>query len=131
MAINKNKNVMIQITISKADNERLSAIQDELSANLSIELSKSQTIAFLIKNYGARPTAPTPRNDEPRAKKGAINYQAQIIALKDKLNVSFTRLSEILGIPASTLKKYASGTQQPKNENEQIIKQALARYGIK
>lgn len=133
--INKDKNNVLQITISKTDSAKLDEIQTHLSAFLNIDLTKSQTIAFLIRNYSTKPSAkPTTTETPKQAPKGVssgVNYSAQIKALKDKLGVSFTRLGEILGIPPSTLKKYASGTQQPKAENEQIIKTALANYGIK
>ena len=133
MAINKDKNQLLQITLSKADIERLFIIQNELSDLLSIELNKSQTIAFLIKNYGKNPIKHEINkiNTQPRASKNNVNYQAQIRALKDKLNVSFTQLSAMLSIPASTLKKYANGTQKPKGENEQLLNDALKTYGIK
>ena len=131
--INKTKNQLLQITLSKSDYERLINIQESLSALLSIDLNKSQTIAFLIKNYGKSPLNKEIDfiNEKPRASKNNINYQAQIRALKDKLNVSFTELSAIVGIPSSTLKKYANGTQQPKGENEQLLNDALKKYGIK
>ena len=133
MAINKTKNTNLQITISKSDLERLTEISEQISELLGIQLNKSQTISFLIKNYGK--TSANKKadaiNTQPRASKNGFNYMAQIIALKDKLNVSYTRLGEIIGIPPSTLKKYANGTQQPKAENEQLLKDALMKYGIK
>lgn len=131
--INKSKNQLLQITLSKADYERLIAIQNELSERLSIELNKSQTIAFLIKNYGKLPLNQQIDviNTKPRASKKGIDYQAQILALKDKLNVSYSKLGEIVGISPSTLKKYVSGIQRPKDENEQLLLQALKRYNIK
>lgn len=131
MAINKNKNVNLQLTISKQDSERLLKIQEQLSALLGVEITKSQTIAFLIKNYEKAPRIQEPKQKPNRAIKENINYQSQILALKDKINVSYPKLSQIIGIPTSTLKKYASGTQQPQGENEQLLNDALKRYGIK
>lgn len=128
--INKQKNNLLQITLSKADTEKLLSIQSELSALLSIDLNKSQTIAFLIKNYG-KSQVKCEMPSKPRAMKGNMNYQALVIALKDKLNVSYAKLSNITGIPETTLKKYASGKQQPKDENERLLNDALKRYGIK
>ena len=134
MAINKDKNILIQITLSKADAERLNGITNLLSTLLDIELTKSQTIAFLIKNYGKSPL--NKENDivanrQPKAEKNGINYSAQVKALKDKLGVSYARLSELLSIPAPTLKKYASGIQNPQGENLELLNQALKNYGIK
>lgn len=126
--INKEKNNLIQITLSNTDTEKLLMIQESLSKLLAVDLTKSQAIAFLIRNYDSKPKTEQPKPNKP---KSAVNYQAQISALKDKLNVSFTELSAILSIPASTLKKYASGTQEPKKENAEIILNALKRYGIK
>lgn len=129
MAINKN-NVNLQLTISKSDSDKLSLIVADLSQDLGIDLTKSQAISLLIRNYKkAKPT------QEPKATKKALNdtynYQGQLHALKDKLNCSFSDLEAIIGIPKTTLKKYYYGTQQPKEENAQIIKNAIARYGIK
>ena len=118
----------LQITLSKADYERLLTIQNELSIQLSIDLNKSQVIGLLLRNYhGQEPNKPT----APKQNKKVLSYQSQVLALKDKLNVSYTHLSEIIGIPASTLKKYANGSQEPKDNNEQLIINALKKYGIK
>lgn len=128
--INKDKNVLFNITLSKADNEKLSLIVADLSQDLGVNLTKSQAIGLLIKNY--KKEQPKTTNKPPKkAYSDNYNYQAQIQALKLKLNCSYTELSRIIGIPQSTLKKYASGTQQPKEENAQLIKQAIARCGIK
>lgn len=132
--INKSKNQLLQITLSKADFERLIAIQNDLSTLLSVDLNKSQTIAFLIKNYGktqAKQPIFNENESKPRAPKSNVNYQAQVIALKEKLNVSYPRLSQMVGIPETTLKKYALGKQKPKGENEKLLNDALKKYGIK
>ena len=134
MAINKTKNKLLQITLSNADYDRLNQIADLLSTLLGVDLNKSQTIAFLIKNYGKSPLNSendVVANRQPKSQKDGINYSAQVKALKDKLNVSFPRLSQMLGIPEATLKKYASDKQRPKGENEQLLKDALKKYGIK
>jgi DNA-binding transcriptional regulator YiaG len=111
----------------------LTEISAELGDILGIDFNKSQIISFLIKNYGK--TSAYKKADavstQNRTTKSGFNYMAQIIALKDKLNVSYPRLAQIIGIPESTLKKYANGTQQPKAENEQLLKDALLKYGIK
>ena len=126
--INKSKNVNLQLTISKNSYEKLLNIQSDLNELLNFELSKSQTIEYLIKQYETK----APIKADAKAKQSEKElYKSRIIALKDALNVSYPRLSEILGIPISTLKKYASGTQQPKGENEKILIDALKRYGIK
>ena len=132
MAINKDKNKSLIITLSNQDINLLNRIVEDISNDLNIELTKSQAIAQLIRNYKKAPT-PKPAEQKPTKRQVSdnYNYQAQIRALKDKLNCSFTKLSQILGIPTSTLKKYANGTQQPKEENARIIKNAIARYGIK
>ena len=138
MAINKTKNKLLQITLSNQDAERLEQIKNDISEMLNIDLNKSQTIAFLIKNYSKTATFSQIANinlyaEKPQktATKNGINYSAQVRALKDKLSVSFTDLSVIVGIPAPTLKKYASDIQRPKGENEQLLKDALKKYGIK
>lgn len=132
--INKSKNKNLQLTLSNADYERLEQVNDLLNTLLGVNLTKSQAVAFLIRNYGNTPlnkSVDVVKPRQPRASKDGVNYQAQIIALKDKLNVSYTRLSQIIGIPPSTLKKYASGTQQPTNDNLTLLNEALSKYGIK
>lgn len=131
MAINKNKNVNLQLTINKSDIERLNNIIDNLSLVFGMEITKSQAITYLIRNYGKDQQRTKKESKPNRAIKNGFDYSSQIVALKDKLNVSYPRLSQILGIPASTLKKYASGKQQPTGENESAIIQALKDYGIK
>lgn len=133
MAINKTKNNNLQITLSKADYEKLLSIQNDLSALLSIDLNKSQTIAFLIKNYGkTQPKGEILQEKQPKhANKNGVDYGAQVRALKDKLNVSYPKLSAIVGIPAPTLKKYGNDTQRPQGENLELLNQALKNYGIK
>ncbi len=130
MAINKDKNVLFNITISKADNEKLNIIVADLSQDLGINLTKSQAIGILIKNYKKESPKATTK-PQKKAYSDNYNYQSQIQALKLKLNVSYPHLAEIIGIPLSTLKKYAYGQQQPKDENAKLIKQAIARCGIK
>lgn len=128
--INKDKNVLFNITISKADSDKLALIVADLSQDLGVNLTKSQAIALLIKNY--KKEQPKTANKPPKkAYSDNYNYSAQLHALKDKLNCSFTDLERLIGIPYTTIKKYYYGTQQPKEENAQIIKQAIARYGIK
>ena len=121
----KATNINIQITLTQDTANKLNAIAEDLSDKLCLNVSKSQAITFLINNYGK--TAKNESKPQPKTKTSAINYQAQIRALKDKLGVSFTELSNLLDI----LKKYASGAQQPKEDNESKIMQALKRYGIK
>ena len=132
--INKDKNINLQITLTKATYNKLLEIQEDVSALLDVDLNKSQTISFLIKNYSHIDHLKTSLNTSqtaPKNNKSAVNYQAQVKALKDKLDVSYNRLSELLGIPAPTLKKYASGIQQPKGENEILLNKAIKDYGIK
>ena len=130
--VNKDKNTILAITLNKDTATRLNYVVDDLSKSLNIALTKSQAIAILINNYKQpQITQPKPKESKPRTSKTALNYQSQLLALKDKLNVSYTHLSEILDIPTSTLKKYASGNQQPQGENEQKLINALKRYGIK
>lgn len=137
--INTNKNVDIRITLRKADAERLEIIKSEIENELTITLTKSQVIGFLIRNFSIQADKKTPmqKATEQRLKRAqahkisGVNYGDLVRKLKDALNVSYTRLSEILSIPSPTLKKYASGKQQPTNENLQLLNDALKKYGIK
>ena len=128
--INKEKNILFNITISKADNEKLSLIVADLSQDLGINLTKSQAITLLIRNYKKEQPKTTAKPPK-KAYSDNYNYQGQLQALKLKLNCSFTELESIIGIPKTTLKKYYYGTQQPKHENAEIIKRVIARCGIK
>lgn len=126
--INKSKNVNLQLTISKSTYEKLLNIQIDLNELLNFELSKSQTIEYLIKQYENK----TPNKTKDKAKQSEKElYKARIIALKDALNVSYPRLSQILGIPETTIKKYSMAKQQPTGENKIILDKALKHYGIK
>lgn len=128
--INKDKNVLFNITISKTDNEKLNIIVADLSQDLGLNITKSQAIALLIRNY--KKEKPKAEYKPPKkAYNDNYNYQGQLKALKDKLNCSFSDLERLLGIPKTTIKKYYYGTQQPREENAIIIKNAIARYGIK
>lgn len=126
--INKSKNVNLQLTISKNSYEKLLNIQSDLNELLNFELSKSQTIEYLIKQYETK----APIKADAKAKQSEKElYKSRIIALKDALNVSYPRLSQIIGIPEPTIKKYAMGKQAPTGENKQLLDNALKHYGIK
>ena len=53
--INKSKNKNLQLTLSNADYERLEQVNDLLNTLLGVNLTKSQAVAFLIRNYGNTP----------------------------------------------------------------------------
>ena len=126
--INKNEKTLLQISLRNSDYEKLLSIKTTLINALKIDLSKSDTIAYLINNFDASPKGET--KPKKQAKNG-LNYSAYIKMLKDRANASYTELGEMLEIPPSTLKKYASGTQTPKGENEQKLLNAFKRYGLK
>lgn len=126
--INKDKNTLLQITLRKSDYEKLLNIKTMLINALKIDLSKSDTIAYLINNYDASPKGETKPKKQT---KNGLDYGAYIKMLKDRANASYTELGQMLNIPPSTLKKYASGTQTPKGENEQKLLNAFKRYGLK
>ena len=130
--INKDKNVNLQLTINKETASQLKYVIDDLSKLFNISLTKSQAIAYLINNYKHTPqTAKEPKETKQKAVKNGVNYQAQLLALRDKLGISYPHLSEIIDIPLSTLKRYVYGQQTPNDINSQKILTALKRYGIK
>lgn len=133
--INKTKNINLQITINKNDYDLLMSINDGLNQSLGMELTKSQTIAYLIKQYryNGLNQSQEHRVEESKAKReeDIIKFRTMTNALKDKLDVSYPRLSEMLGIHQSTLKKYCSGKQAPTGENREILLSAFKKYGIK
>lgn len=131
--INKEKNVNLQLTISKNANDKLAEIQSDLVKIYGLRLSKSQAVEYLINKYELE----TLKNRYADIMNGENKSQAKqetsakINALKDALSVSFTQLSEIIDIPLTTLKKYAYGKQEPSGENKQKLARALKKYGIK
>lgn len=128
MAINKTKNANLQITISKADYTRLIQLQTELKDILSLDLNKSQVIAFLIRNYGKG----TIQADTPKAtNKGDFDYQTAIRNLKAIKEMSFKELADYIGISESTLKKYSQGLQKPTENNKKLVDEALIKHGLK
>ena len=128
--INKSKNVNLQLTISKTDYNRLLQIKDELKGLLTIDLNKSQVIAFLIRNYG-KGTLKSVDIAKKSTNQSDFNYQIAINTLKDKLNKSFKEMSELLDVSESTLKKYAHGIQNPSGTNKIKVDNALEKYGLK
>lgn len=120
--INKKRNVNLQLTISKESNNKLLNIQTELLNDFGLNLTKSQTIEYLINKYGV---------EQPKQEKTETKTSAQINALKDKLNVSYPKLAEIVGIPTTNLKRYAYGEQEPNEENKILLEKALKKYEIK
>lgn len=135
MAINKTKNVNLQITISKTDNDYLLEIQERLSESLNIDLSKSQTISYLLKHYRLNGMNQAQEQRQAQAKikhdKELKNYRVMVVSLKDKLGATYGELSTMLQIHQSTLKKYASGKQAPTGTNKEILDNAFKKYGIK
>lgn len=138
MAINKSLNVNLQITLLKEDAEKLASILKELSASLGFEITKSQAITYLIRNYKTPKKAenspkatPTPKKTETTANAPIINdYQRRILELKNKLGKSYKELAEMLNIPFSNLKKYGIGKYTPKGINAEILNDAFKKYGI-
>jgi len=127
--INKD-NVNLQLTISKKDNQRLLEIQTELKGLLTIELTKSQVISFLIRNYG-KSTLKSVDISKGTTNQKDFNYQIAINTLKDKIGKSWPIISEITRVSESTLKKYSRGLQNPSGNNKILIDKTLERYGLK
>ena len=130
MAIKENKQILA-ISLNNDTTTKLKYVVDDLSKKLNIDLTKSQAITILINDYGKKATAQPKESKQQRQTNTGLNYQAQVLALKDKLSVSYPKLAEIIGIPTTTIKKYAYGEQSPNGENETKLNNALKRYGIK
>lgn len=125
MAINKDKNINLQLTISKADYERLLKIIEHLNNELFFDINKSQAISYLIKSYNLES-----QETKAKAKAQTNEYKALVLTLKERLKASYPQLQELTNISASTIKKYALGTQTPKGENLKKLNDALKKYGI-
>lgn len=137
MAINKSKNVMITATLSKADNEQLNIINKELSNFYGFELSKSQTISILIRQYkdsGIKQNQTeqlSKAEREEQHKQEILKYKTIVIALKEKLGVTYKQLSEMTGIYENSLKKFKNGQRAPSKQNKDTLDYAVKKYGIK
>ena len=128
--INKSKNANLQLTINKKAYERLLNIQADINNKNGFELSKSQVIEYLINKYQLNGLTETNANRE-NAERDREIYMKKIRALKDALNISYSKISEMLNIPIACVKNYGIGKQTPNEHNKIVIDNALKHYGIK
>lgn len=128
--INKSKNTNLQLTISKDAYKRFLELQSEINNLLGFELSKSQLIEYMIINYNKKSLTETNLNRE-NAERDRDIYMKKIRALKDALNISYARLSDLLNIPIACVKNYGTGKQTPNEKNKIVIDNALKHYNIK
>lgn len=128
--INKSKNTNLQITISKKAHNRFLELQKDINEKLGFELTKSQVIEYLIMKYEIKGLNETNKNRE-NAERDREIYMKKFLALKDALNVSYKRLSEMLNIPIACVKNYGTGKQTPNEKNKIVIDNALKHYNIK
>ena len=99
--INKNKNVLIQITLSKANSEKLETIANYLNELFNMQLTKSQVVNYLINNYKV---AESKQNKKIQTKESNQDIRAKLLLLKQQYNLSYPTISELSKIPVSTLK---------------------------
>lgn len=128
--INKKLNNNLQITISKKAYNRFLELKEEIKNKLGFELTKSQIIEYLIFNYNKTSLTETNLNRE-HAERDREEYKNKLLALKDALNISYARISEMLNIPIACVKNYGTGKQTPNDKNKIIIDNALKKYNIK
>lgn len=128
--INKSKNINLQLTINKKTYERLLKIQADINEKNGFEISKSQLIEYLINKYELKGLTETNSNRE-NAERDREEYMIKIKALKNALNISYSRLVNMLNIPIACLKNYGTGKQTPNEKNKIIIDNALKKYNIK
>lgn len=128
--INKSKNANLQLTINKKAYERLLNIQADINNKNGFELSKSQVIEYLISKYQLNGLTETNANRE-NAERDREIYMRKIRALKDALNISYSKISKMLNIPIACVKNYGTGKQTPNEHNKIVIDNALKHYGIK
>ena len=133
--INKTKNVMITATLTKADSEALDGITKELSNTYGFELTKSQTISILIRQYKANSIMQPSiqKQDEKKQKRldDIVKYQSIILALKDKLGLSYNEMADLTGICKGSLIKFKNGDRVPGADNQKILNEIAKRYNIK
>ena len=156
--INKD-NVNIQITLKKSDITKLNLINSYLNNNLSVELTKSQTIQFLINNFdlskkpnqkpktelikpkdtvkktdALRPTPQTKLNNLNLTKEQIDTLKEQMSAklheLRTRLQITIKELAEMLNINFETFKDYYKGKRYPTGDNKNKIEICLTKYGI-
>lgn len=121
MAINKEKNGNLQLTISKADLEQLEQIRADLSEFLNIDLSKSQTITYLIKNYDK--TALKTENNEPskeikyieRFKNKTLSNRVK--ELRKQLQFSTRKMAQLFNTSVSTTERLIYNEIEPNDKD--------------
>ena len=129
--INKDKNVNLQLTINKKTYNKLLQIQAEINELVGIELSKSQVIDYIINKYETKQAMANNSKMVKRYENERESYKQKVIALKDNLNVSYKRLSQLIDVSINNLKYYGTGKQTPSDKNKIKIDNALKHYGIK
>lgn len=147
--INKDK-INLQLTLNKEDLKRLEEITKALKDRFKIDLSKSQTIQFLINKFKLEnenlkpiikiPNYKTPKpifKDSNNKEIKPYNLQDQreeskrkLNLLKTKLNITSRELCDRLSINYETFKSYTQGKRLPTGENAEKILKMYEKYGI-
>ena len=147
--INKD-NLRIDITLNKADFQKLKLINADLNKRFNLDLTKSQTIKFLINDYKlnfncetAKPKAEQPKKTKAEQPQQTTNQKTKeqtdilkaenkrkLNELKERLNISIKDLAELLNINFETMRDYFKGRRLPTGENETIINECFIKYGI-
>ena len=147
--INKEK-VNLQLTINKEDLKRLEEITKALKDRFKMDLSKSQTIQFLINEFKLENEEIRPINTIPNIKPPKpifkdsnnkeikpYNLQDQreeskrkLNQLKTKLNITSRELCDRLSINYESFKSYTQGKRLPTGENAEKIQKMYEKYGI-
>lgn len=130
--INKN-NERFNITLNKADLQKLKLINADLNKRFNLNLTKSQTIKFLINDYKLNFNCETAKPKAEQPKKTDIlkaENKRKLNELKERLNISIKDLAELLNINFETMRDYFKGRRLPTGENETIINECFIKYGI-
>lgn len=143
--INKDK-INLQLTITKEDLKRLEEIKKTLSKRFNMELTKSQTIQFLInkfklENEESKPIfkeSSKPIINEPKLKgitgtsteKTRQESKRKLLLLRDTLKISNKELSDLLNINFESMRKYLQGKREPQGANAQKLEEIYKKYGI-
>lgn len=126
--INKTKNDLIQITLSKNTSNDLQLIIDYLKEQNGYTLTKSKAIEYLIVKKAISIKAEQSRKAEPN--KRLNKWQKAINELKTKSNLSYPKLAELTQISITNLKRYSYGEQEPNELNATKLLKTFKNYNI-
>ena len=126
--INKEKNDLIQITLSKNTSQDLQMIIDHLKTSKGYVLNKSKAIEYLIIKESLKIKSNQSRKTEP--KKRLNKWQKALNELKAKTKLSYPKLAEYTQVSQTSLKRFFYGELEPSESNANKLIKAFKNNNI-